>query len=59
VLADNRPFGGADDVLEMDALAFVEDLAHWGYKFRFGLFRISDAEMRLGKHCCLSNSCSF
>lgn len=26
---------------------FVESPTHWGYKFRFGLFDISDADMRL------------
>ena len=31
----------------LDALEFVEDRAHWGYKFRFGLFKISNADMRL------------
>jgi hypothetical protein len=27
-------------------LDFVDDPAHWGYKFRFGLFSIGDADMR-------------
>ena len=31
----------------LDHFEFVEDRARWGYKFRFGLFRISDADMRL------------
>ena len=31
----------------LGGLEFVEDRAHWGYKFRFGLFQISDADMRL------------
>ena len=31
----------------LDSLEFVEDRAHWGYKFRFGLFQVSDADMRL------------
>ena len=31
----------------LDALEFVEDRAHWGYKFRFGLFQVSNADMRL------------
>jgi len=31
----------------LDELEFVEDRAHWGYKFRFGLFQVSDADMRL------------
>ncbi|WP_066269334.1 EVE domain-containing protein [Hydrogenophaga palleronii] len=30
----------------LDALEFVEDRQHWGYKFRFGLFEISTADMR-------------
>jgi len=25
----------------------VEHQAHWGYKFKFGLFKASDADMRL------------
>jgi len=28
-------------------LEFVEDRTHWGYKFRFGLFKVSDTDMRL------------
>ena len=31
----------------LDCLEFVEDRTHWGYKFRFGLFRVGDADMRL------------
>ncbi len=31
----------------LDALEFVEDRAHWGYKFRFGLFQVSHTDMRL------------
>ena len=31
----------------LDAFEFVEDRSRWGAKFRFGLFRISDADMRL------------
>ena len=31
----------------LDQLEFVEDRQRWGYKFRFGLFEISDADMRL------------
>ncbi|MBK9442546.1 MAG: EVE domain-containing protein [Comamonadaceae bacterium] len=31
----------------LDALEFVKDRAHWGYKLRFGLFQVSDADMRL------------
>lgn len=31
----------------LDHFEFVEDRARWGYKFRFGLFKISDADMRL------------
>jgi len=26
---------------------FVEDRQRWGYKFRFGLFEVSDHDMRL------------
>jgi hypothetical protein len=29
----------------LDALEFVEDRSRWGYKFRFGLFVVSDADM--------------
>lgn len=29
----------------LDALEFVEDRSRWGYKFRFGLFAVSDADM--------------
>ena len=31
----------------LDNLEFVEDRRHWGYKFRFGLFQVSDNDMRL------------
>jgi len=31
----------------LDSLEFVEDRSRWGYKFRFGLFKVSDADMRL------------
>ena len=31
----------------LDALEFVKNRAHWGYKFRFGLFQVSDADLRL------------
>lgn len=30
----------------LDTLDFVEDRQRWGYKFRFGLFPIGDADMR-------------
>ncbi len=29
----------------LDALEFVEDRSRWGYKFRFGLFAVSDVDM--------------
>jgi hypothetical protein len=29
----------------LDSLAFVEDRQRWGYKFRFGLFPVSGADM--------------
>lgn len=29
----------------LDVFEFVEDRSHWGYKFRFGLFSISDYDM--------------
>ena len=31
----------------LDALEFVENRQRWGYKFRFGLFDVSDHDMRL------------
>ena len=31
----------------LDALEFVEDRRRWGYKFRFGLFDVSDHDMQL------------
>jgi hypothetical protein len=31
----------------LDTFDFVEDRAHWGYKFRFGLFSVSDHDMRV------------
>ncbi len=31
----------------LDAFEFVEDRSRWGYKFRFGLFQVSDHDMRL------------
>ena len=31
----------------LDEFEFVEDRQHWGYKFRFGLFEVSDHDMRL------------
>ena len=31
----------------LDQFEFVEDRRHWGYPFRFGLFKIGDGDMRL------------
>jgi hypothetical protein len=31
----------------LDCFEFVKDRARWGYKFRFGLFMVTDADMRL------------
>ena len=31
----------------LDEFEFVEDRSRWGYKFRFGLFKIGDGDMRL------------
>jgi hypothetical protein len=31
----------------LDDLEFVEDRSRWGYKFRFGLFKVSDHDMGL------------
>lgn len=31
----------------LDAFEFVENRMRWGYKFRFGLFAISEHDMRL------------
>jgi hypothetical protein len=34
----------------LDEFEFVEDRQRWGYKFRFGLFKVSDHDMRLIAH---------
>jgi hypothetical protein len=31
----------------LDEFEFVENRQHWGYKFRFGLFEVSERDMRL------------
>ncbi|MCT7661252.1 EVE domain-containing protein [Mycobacterium deserti] len=31
----------------LDKLDFIEDKARWGYKFRFGLFKIDDHDLRV------------
>lgn len=31
----------------LEHFEFVEDRERWGYQFRFGLFKVSDADMRL------------
>jgi len=31
----------------LDKLEFIEDSKRWGYKFRFGLFKIDDHDIRL------------
>ena len=31
----------------LDAFEFVENRQRWGYKFRFGLFEVSEHDMRL------------
>lgn len=31
----------------LDHFEFVDDRARWGYKFRFGLFMVTEADMRL------------
>ena len=31
----------------LDCLEFVEDRRYWAYKFRFGLFKVSDTDMQL------------
>jgi hypothetical protein len=31
----------------LERFEFVKDRARWGYKFRFGLFMVTDADMRL------------
>lgn len=31
----------------LDKFEFVEDRQRWGYKFRFGLFQVSEHDMRL------------
>lgn len=51
--ADFQPWRRNVDFLEctetpirplIDQLTFIEDKARWGYKFRFGVFRIDDAD---------------
>ena len=34
----------------LDDLDFIEDRARWGYKFRFGLFEIGDADLQRIAH---------
>jgi hypothetical protein len=41
------PAGEAPILPLLDELEFIEDRQRWGYKFRFGLFEIGDADMRL------------
>lgn len=31
----------------IDQLDFIEDTARWGYKFRFGVFRIDDHDLEV------------
>lgn len=31
----------------LDTLEFIEDRTRWGYKFRFGLFKVSDHDLKL------------
>lgn len=31
----------------LDAFEFIDDRSRWGYRFRFGLFSVSDHDMRL------------
>jgi len=31
----------------LDQFEFVQDRAHWGYQFRFGLFKIGEPDLRL------------
>jgi len=33
----------------IDELSFIEDKTHWGYKFRFGMFEIPQADFELIK----------
>lgn len=53
VSADFQPWRRNVDFLEcepapirplLDRLDFIEDKGRWGYKFRFGVFRIDDAD---------------
>lgn len=34
----------------LDDFEFIENRQRWGYKFRFGLFDVSDSDMRLIAH---------
>jgi hypothetical protein len=40
-------------------LDFVEDLRHWGYKFRFGLFSIGDDDMRRIAHAMRADTAAL
>ena len=44
-----------DDEFFCPLLEFLEDRKHWGYKFRFGLFSVCDADMRLIAHAMRVN----
>ena len=59
VTADFRPWRRRvefDDVSEtpirplLDDLEFIEDPARWGYKFRFGVFEISEHDFEVLRH---------
>jgi EVE domain-containing protein len=54
--ADIQPWRRNVDFLEctetpirplIDRLDFIEDKTHWGYKFRFGVFRIGDHDLEV------------
>jgi hypothetical protein len=38
----------------LDALSFITDKAHWGYKFRFGLFEIPEVDFKIIQHAMLN-----
>lgn len=40
----------------LDDFEFVENRSRWGYKFRFGLFRVSDADMLQIAHAMRSDT---
>jgi hypothetical protein len=40
----------------LEELEFVEDRSRWGYKFRFGLFEVGDADMHRIAHAMAADT---